>query len=388
MITAEPFLIFGQDASRVSRAVLAAKSLIAPLVYVGDCRPLVDTYEPDFDVLSSASKFLARYGSSAAEPRSPSSAQKSGLLALHKPGLSLRRIDGAIFGTTNPMVLNILASNVPAVLALSVPRNNVYVAPRVRAAQSFVVDRSAVSESASQPADIRQANNSFQVLFNSLITKAGVGASTSDFVYSDDQLDDSSPELLTYLLTARKSAFSSKEHALFSRTYTRGKTDLDTSLRRALYELTEDFLRPFQPYLTWDLRPLRLNPFQELAPPPILDPVEFLEQKDPSGVFELVSKTRLNRLYTLFIHTSTYQEWMKKELAERREAAQRSQLAFCLSVGPEIVQRLTVYELERAQTTVDALISKSDKKEHAAALERLLREIRGELKRRNVGLWR
>eukprot|EP01054_Gregarina_sp_Poly1_P010907 Gregarina_sp_Poly_1__10906@NODE_851_length_5972_cov_76_800339_g615_i0_p2_GENE_NODE_851_length_5972_cov_76_800339_g615_i0NODE_851_length_5972_cov_76_800339_g615_i0_p2_ORF_typecomplete_len718_score75_13SPA/PF08616_10/2_7e13Avl9/PF09794_9/0_00016Avl9/PF09794_9/3_7e02DENN/PF02141_21/2_6e02DENN/PF02141_21/0_033_NODE_851_length_5972_cov_76_800339_g615_i038065959 len=376
MITAEPFLIFGQEPSRVSRAVLAAKSLIAPLTFMGDCRPLVDTYEPDFDVLTSPSKFLARYGSSAAEPRPAT--------VMLKPSTRLRRIEGAIFGTTNPMVLNTLASNVPAVLALDVPRNSVYIASRVRTAQSFVVDRSSVSESASQPAtDIRFTNNSIQVLFSSLITKVGVGSGITDFVYSDDQLTDETSDNLTYLLTARKSTFSPKEHALFSRTYSRSDQESwDIGIRRALYELTEDFLRPFEPYLTWDLRPLRSNPFQELIYPPTLNPGDFVEQREPSGLFELVSKTRLNRIYTLFIHTATYQEWMKKELAQRRQAAEKSQMAFCLSAGPEIIQDLTLFELERGQATLDALISKSQKKEHVAILNRFLHDVKSELNRR------
>jgi hypothetical protein len=77
LLLGEPLLIVADDTSLCSKAVLSLQTLIAPLKYTGDIRPLLSIFDPDFQM------FQAQ--------------------------LNSKRMNAALIGATNPVVLKLLS---------------------------------------------------------------------------------------------------------------------------------------------------------------------------------------------------------------------------------------------------------------------------------------
>lgn len=86
-------------------------------------KPLVDTHDPDFRMLTSPSRFSNKFG----KKRDKNENRHNGNSRPSKLGL--------IVGTTNPLCLNSMADHCPALYVINVPKSNIYIPNRVEQAE-------------------------------------------------------------------------------------------------------------------------------------------------------------------------------------------------------------------------------------------------------------
>lgn len=212
-----------------------------------------------------------------------------------------------------------------------------------------------------------RSNTMFSNVISSLINKTGLIPESTDIVYVVDpggrsrlnnSHDDISLSTTTYFLSPKKSCFSAKDQSLFVQLCRNGSDEIsEFNLRETLLELTEDFLHSFTPYLTFDLRPLMLNPFQMMPRPIPFNPTEFLDTLQPKGIFKLLSINKIRRLYREFIGTSTFRNWFQKEFNVKENESLQSQLSLCLSATELTLKKFAKSELEESLVFISDILS-------------------------------
>lgn len=212
----------------------------------------------------------------------------------------------------------------------------------------------------------------------------------------------------SYILTTNRSCFSVNDHNTFyqsinicrhantaaASTATAATVApspfcdcLNESLRLKLLDVTQDFLKIFQRILIPDLRPLQLNPFQQLSPLSssmgFLGPFTTSSAANMKGCpgssgqrvsqalrtkllaridtdlrafqtnslyFSNSKPSRLLKLFDSFISTEKFAAWFNTELRMADAKIKRNQLHLCLNISDKKLANLATFELAQAQS--------------------------------------
>ena len=282
-----------------SRTVLSLKSLIAPLEYVGDIRPFLSIFDPDYDSFRSTS--------------------------LH----------GCIVGVTSPMACQQLSDSFRIILTFNYSdelsvldqskfvqvaesgNGRMYVAESItsvssgtRTRMSSLAARFSLTVGASTPQSYR------------LVVPPDIENVCNKFVSSSDRIN----------------------RALISRYFA---------------VLTRDFIMPFIEYIETDSATLNNDMFRETPTVPLFVPNNFLSSVSV-GIgrhLSVISTEKLRSLYSAFIRTATFNHWLSvnQKHAIRESVIAHAQL-ICNRMTEDKVLWMSANEKQRAGDRISSIM--------------------------------